>query len=135
MNLTDIKDTFAFLDSWEDKYRFIIDLGKELPELDDAERREKYLIRGCQSQVWFVPATSEAGALDLKLDSDAHIVRGLIALVMAAYNGRQPAEILSFDIDGLFDELELLQHLSPTRGNGLRAILAAIKEYAQNSIS
>ncbi len=135
MNLTDIRDTFAFLDSWEDKYRFIIDLGKELPELDAAERREEYLIRGCQSQVWFVPATSEAGTLDLKLDSDAHIVRGLIALVMAAYNGRQPAEILSFDIDGLFDELELLQHLSPTRGNGLRAMLAAIKEYAQNSIS
>ena len=72
MNLTDIKDTFAFLDSWEDKYRFIIDLGKELPELAGDERRDEYLIRGCQSQVWFVPATNAAGTLDLKLDSDAH---------------------------------------------------------------
>ncbi|MGA0839543.1 MAG: SufE family protein [Pseudomonadales bacterium] len=131
MTLDELKDTFAFLDSWEDKYRLVIDLGKDLPALPDSERQERNLVRGCQSQVWLVtrydPVTDR---LYLGLDSDAHIVRGLIAIVLAAYDGHSPRDILDFDIEALFKELDLVSHLSPTRGNGLRAMVARIRQAA-----
>lgn len=129
--LDEIRDAFAFFDTWEDKYRFVIDLGKALPQLPAEARTDAHLVRGCQSQVWlttrFDPAT---GTLHLALDSDAHIVRGLIAIVLAAYDGRTPDQILAFDIEGLFDELALLPHLSASRGNGLRAMVQRIREAA-----
>ena len=129
--LEDLRSAFAFFDSWEEKYRFIIDLGREVEPLPDAMRSEDNLVRGCQSQVW-LSATydAEANRLRLAIDSDAHIVRGLIAIVLAAYDGRTPAEILAFDIEALFDELQLLNHLSPTRGNGLRAMVGRVRETA-----
>ena len=97
----------------------------------DACRQEKYLVRGCQSQVWLIPRHDPAtDRVSLTIDSDAHIVRGLIAIVLAAYDEHTPGEILQFDIDGLFDELELLKHLSPTRGNGLRALIGRVREFA-----
>ena len=134
MTLDELKETFAFLDSWEDKYRLVIDLGKEVPALPAADRTEDHLVRGCQSQVWLVtrydPATDR---LHMALDSDAHIVRGLIAIVLAAYADRCPREILEFDIEGLFRELDLVSHLSPTRGNGLRAMVARIRQAATNT--
>ncbi|HAR31172.1 MAG TPA: Fe-S cluster assembly protein SufE [Gammaproteobacteria bacterium] len=134
MTLDELKETFAFLDSWEDKYRLVIDLGKEVPALPAADRTEDHLVRGCQSQVWLVtrydPATDR---LHMALDSDAHIVRGLIAIVLAAYADRSPREILEFDIEGLFRELDLVSHLSPTRGNGLRAMVARIRQAATNT--
>jgi len=131
MQLSELKETFSFFDTWEDKYRFVIDLGRDLPALDDGDKIEANLIRGCQSQVWMVAAYHEHdNRLTFRIDSDAHIVRGLIAIVLAAYNDRSPAEILAFDIEGLFDELQLLQHLSPTRGNGLRAMVARIRSTA-----
>jgi cysteine desulfuration protein SufE len=129
--LDDIREAFQLFDGWEDRYRFVIDLGKELPELADAERIDDNLVRGCQSQVWLIADyDADAGVMRLKLDSDAHIVRGLIAIVLAAYDGRSPRHIVDFDIEGLFDELDLLQHLSATRGNGLRAMVARIREVA-----
>ena len=130
--LEDLRSAFAFFDSWEEKYRFIIDLGREVAPLPDAMRSEDNLVRGCQSQVWLV-ATYDADSnhLRLAIDSDAHIVRGLIAIVLAAYDGRTPAEILAFDIEALFDELQLLNHLSPTRGNGLRAMVGRVRETAE----
>lgn len=132
MTLDDIRDAFRFFDSWEDKYRFVIDLGKSLPALPEAERVDANLVRGCQSQVWLVAQHDAAtGHLDIRLDSDAHIVRGLGAVVLAAYAGRTPEDILAFDIDGLFTELDLLSHLSPTRGNGLRAMVARIRDAAR----
>ena len=131
-SLDEIRDAFAFFDTWEDKYRFVIDLGKALPQLPAEARTDVHLVRGCQSQVWlttrFDPST---GTLHLALDSDAHIVRGLIAIVLAAYDGRTPDEILAFDIEGLFDELALLPHLSASRGNGLRAMVQRIREAAE----
>ena len=130
MTLDDIRDSFAFFDDWEDKYRFVIDLGKELPELDEAERTEANLVRGCQSQVWLTSEQRE-DRLHLSIDSDAHIVRGLISIVLAAYQDRTPAEILAFDIEALFEDLALLKHLSPTRGNGLRAMVNRIQETAR----
>lgn len=132
MHLDDIRDSFQFFDSWEDKYRFVIDLGRALPELAGEHRTEANLVRGCQSQVWLVTRFDPAsGTLHLELDSDAHIVRGLIAIVLAAYDGRTPAEILAFDIEGLFTELDLLPHLSLSRGNGLRAMVARVRDAAR----
>ena len=129
MDLAEIKDTFEFLDDWEDKYRFVIDLGKELPAMPDAAKTDENLVRGCQSQVWLQAELAD-GKLDLAMDSDAHIVRGLIAIVLAALNHRTPAETREFDMEGLFAELDLLSHLSPTRGNGLVAMISRIRDVA-----
>lgn len=131
-DLDEIRETFELFDDWEDKYRFLIELGKDLPAIEDAEKTEANLIRGCQSQVWLV-ADNQAGRLSLALDSDAHIVRGLSAVVLAALNNKTPHEILQFDVDALFAELDLLQHLSPTRGNGLRAMVAKIRQTAEQA--
>jgi len=127
--LEDIRDAFGFFDSWEDKYRFVIDLGRQLPALDAAERTDDRLVPGCQSQVWLITRLDD-GRLRLTMDSDAHIVRGLIAILLAAYQDRSPQEVVNFDIEGLFDELDLLSHLSPTRGNGLREMVSRIRQRA-----
>lgn len=130
MNLEDIKDTFQVLDDWEDKYRFIIDLGRDLPGLSDEQKIEEHIVRGCQSQVWLVATVAADGSLRLAMDSDAHIVRGLIGIVLAAFNNKTPNEILATDVNSLFEELKLLEHLSPTRGNGLLAMLQRINSLA-----
>lgn len=124
-----IVDDLSFFDSWEDRYRYIIDLGKSLPEFDESGRIDANLVRGCQSQVWL---TSEASNdhLYFQVDSDAHIVRGLLAIVLAAFQGRTAAEILAFDVDNYFARLHLLQHISPTRGNGLKAMVERIRTVA-----
>ena len=129
----DIIDNLGFFDSWEDRYRYIIDLGRELPELPAELRSDDRLVSGCQSQVW-IDVTDNAGTLALAVDSDAFIVKGLLAVVLAAYNHRAPQDILDFDIDAYFDELGLMQHLSPTRGNGLRAMVARIRDEAQRRV-
>ena len=128
MELSEIVESFEFLDDWEDKYRFVIDLGKSLPRMPEALKTDTSLVRGCQSQVWLHVQLQEDGTLLLQLDSDAHIVRGLIAIILAIYNRKPPAEILSIDIDGIFARLELVEHLSQTRGNGLVAMVAKIRE-------
>jgi cysteine desulfuration protein SufE len=125
----DIVETLGFFDDWEDRYRYIIDLGKSLPAMPEASRREELLVRGCQSQVW-LDWRERDGRLFFTIDSDALIVRGLIALVLAAFNGRTPRAILDFDIDGYFARLDLLKHLSPTRGNGLRAMVQRMRDVA-----
>jgi cysteine desulfuration protein SufE len=135
-SLDEIREAFELFDSWEDKYRFVIDLGKELPAMNPAWQNEQTLVRGCQSQVWLVAEHDpDTGLMQLHLDSDAHIVRGLIAIVLAAYQRRTPGEILDFDIEGLFASLDLLKHLSPTRGNGLRAMVNRIREEAASALS
>lgn len=132
MDLQELKETFEFFDDWEDKYRFVIDLGKELPGMPDAQKNEANLIRGCQSQVWLTYVTTEDGRLQFNMDSDAFIVRGLISIVLCAVNDQSPRDILAFDIEGLFADLELLQHLSITRGNGLRAMVERIQNIARD---
>jgi cysteine desulfuration protein SufE len=129
INSEDILDTLGFFDSWEDRYKYIIDLGKELPPLPDEFHTEDRLVRGCQSQVWIETALQD-GKLQIAVDSDAFIVKGLLGIVLAAYNNKRPEEILAFDIDAYFDSLELMNHLSPTRGNGLRAMVARIRDIA-----
>ncbi|GAB5413602.1 MAG: cysteine desulfurase sulfur acceptor subunit CsdE [Congregibacter sp.] len=130
----DILETLGFFDSWEDRYRYIIDLGKELPEMPGDLRTDDRLVRGCQSQVW-IDVRREGGRLEMLVDSDAFIVKGLLAVVLAAYNNKTPADILAFDVDDYFESLGLMQHLSPTRGNGLRAMVARIREAAVDASS
>ena len=125
----DILDTLGFFDSWEDRYKYIIDLGRELPPLRESLRTEDRLVRGCQSQVW-IDTRLEDGRLQLAVDSDAFIVKGLLGVILAAYNNKTPEQILAFDIDSYFERLDLLSHLSPTRGNGLRAMVSRIREIA-----
>ncbi|WLD57427.1 SufE family protein [Salinispirillum sp. LH 10-3-1] len=125
----DIIDALSFFDSWEDRYKYIIDLGKELPALDDAYKTDDFIVRGCQSKVWLVPQR-EGDKIIFAADSDAFIVKGLLAVVLAAYNGKTSSEIRSFDIEAYFDELNLLKHLSATRGNGLRAMVQRIQDFS-----
>jgi cysteine desulfuration protein SufE len=129
MTLDELVETFGFFDDWEDKYRFIIDLGKDLGGLAESDKTDAHLIRGCQSQVWLTHKTA-ADRLTFQMDSDAHIVRGLIAVVLVIVDGRKASEIQQLDIEGVFGQLDLLAHLSVTRGNGLRAMVARIKEVA-----
>lgn len=126
-SLDEIRDAFQFFDSWEDKYRFVIDLGKSLVNMPDAWKTEANLVRGCQSQVWLVARYDADGdQLQLVIDSDAFIVRGLVAIVLAAYQNQSPRQIIGFDIEALFAELALLTHLSASRGNGLRAMVTRV---------
>ena len=133
MTKTDeIIDTLSFFDSWEDRYKYMIDLGKSLPEMDSRLKIDERLVPGCQSQVWIDPQFTQ-GKFEFCVDSDAHIVRGLLAIVMAAYNHKTPEEILEFDIDNYFRKLDLIKHLSPTRGNGLQAMVEKIKQLAETA--
>lgn len=125
----DIIDALAFFDDWEDRYKYIIDLGRELPAMPAALHTDERKIRGCQSQVW-IDTALDNGRLQLAVDSDAFIVKGLLGVVLAAYNAKTPAEVLAFDIDAYFEQLDLLSHLSPSRGNGLRAMVARIRGIA-----
>ncbi len=128
----DILDTLGFFDDWEERYKYIIDLGKQLPVMSDSKKTEQYLLRGCQSQVW-IDSELNNGVLNFEADSDAHIVRGLLGVVLAAYNHKTPADILAFDIDDYFARIDLVKHLSPTRGNGLRAMVQRIQDTARNA--
>lgn len=129
--IKDVTEDFEFLDDWEERYAYIIDMGKQLPEFPDDERREGNYVHGCQSQVWLTHYLDEAsGKLYLLIDSDAMIVRGLAAIILIALNGREPRELLTTDIDELFEQLDLFRHISPTRGNGLRAMVGKIRDIA-----
>ena len=129
--LDDVLEDFDFLDDWEERYAYIIDLGKQLPAFPDDERLEKNFVHGCQSQVWLIHHyDDESGKLFLLIDSDAMIVRGLAAIILVALNGKTPRELLATDIDELFERLDLFRHISPTRGNGLRAMVGKIRDIA-----
>jgi len=128
----EIVEDLEFLDDWEARYQYIIDLGKQLPTLSEEKKLPEYKVKGCQSDVWLI-ADKQGEKLTFEVDSDAIIVRGLLALVMAAYEKKTPAEITAFDIDGYFSALDLERHISPTRGNGLRAIVNNIRTLATHA--
>jgi cysteine desulfuration protein SufE len=126
----DIADTFAFLDDWEDRYRHVIDLGRAMPPLDEAFRVPAFKVEGCASQVWLRPMIA-GGRFDFQGDSDAMIVRGLIAILHALYAGRPVAEVPAVDATGELARLGLNDHLSSQRSNGLRAMVDRIRAVAQ----
>lgn len=124
--IEDLVENFSLFEDWEERYRYLIDLGRELPPMDEALKTDETLVRGCTSRVWMVIGT-DGGRLHFVADSDAHIVRGLVALLMAAYQDVPLSEIASVDIDGLFERIGLSQNLSPNRRNGFFAMVEKIK--------
>jgi cysteine desulfuration protein SufE len=125
--LKELAETFELLGDWEERYRYIIDLGRQLEKLPAAERNERNKVQGCASQVWLVTRRGPDGALIFQGDSDAHIVRGLIAILLNFYNGRTPAEIIAFDAPLAFVRLGLRKHLSRQRVNGLASMVERIR--------
>jgi cysteine desulfuration protein SufE len=130
-SLSDLVDDFAAFDDWEDRYRYVIDLGRDLPGLTPEERTEQNRVRGCASQVWLV-AERSGECVNFRADSDAHIVRGLIAILLALYSGRTADEILAFDAKAAFEELGLMGALSQQRTNGLFAMVERIRRIASD---
>lgn len=118
---------------WEEKYRQVIQWGKILPKMPDELKSEQITVAGCESVVWLLGEQHDEKWF-FCVDSDARIVRGLIALVMASFDGATTEEVLTFDVEGYFQELGLIQHLSPSRGNGLKAIVDSIKEQVNQSL-
>lgn len=129
-NIQDMIEDFAFLEDWEDRYTHVIDMGKNLAPLDAAERNPATKVNGCVSQVWLV-SEFENGLLVFRGDSDAHIVKGLVAVTLAIFSGRMPQDILALDAEAILKKLDLSEHLSPQRSNGLKAMIARIKSEAQ----
>ncbi len=129
----EIAETFALLDDWEDRYRHVIELGKAMPPLPEALRVPAAKVDGCASQVWIVPAIAGRGPaarFDFRGESDAMIVRGLVAILHALYAGRTVAEVLAVDAAGALGRLGLSEHLSAQRSNGLRAMVERIRRLA-----
>jgi cysteine desulfuration protein SufE len=129
--LRDLADEFELLGDWEERYRYVIELGRELAPLSEAERSEANKVRGCASQVWLVTEPGADGTVRFRGDSDAHIVRGLIAILLRLFSGRPAAEILAFDTKGAFDQLGLTGALSSQRSNGLASMVARIRRDAE----
>lgn len=133
MDISDIRNDFAFLDDWEDKYRYVIELGKQLPEMPDAAKTDANKVRGCVSQVWLATHKND-GRLQFEGDSDAMIVRGLVAILFAIYQDRTPQEILDTNAGEVFGELGLKEHLTPQRSNGFASMVERIHADARSSI-
>ena len=129
--LTELADEFELLGDWEERYRYVIELGKELAPLSDAERTDENKVRGCASQVWMVTERQADGTLNFRGDSDAHIVRGLIAILLRLYSGHAPAEILAFDAKAAFERLGLSGALSSQRSNGLASMVVRVRRDAE----
>jgi cysteine desulfuration protein SufE len=135
MSFAELAENFALFDDWEDRYRYLIDLGRKLPPFPDALKTEANKVRGCMSQVWMVPGhpPGDSARFAFAADSDAHIVKGLIAVLGTLFSGKTPAEIGAIDTEAAFRILGLDQHLSPSRRNGLVSMVEKIKGYAQAS--
>ncbi len=130
MKTEELIENFEFLDSWEDKYKYIIELGEKLDPLAEEFHTPDWQVKGCQSQVWLVPQKQNNGTLKFIGDSDAMIVKGLIAIVLMIYNNKSAEEIKSIIINDIFSQLGLQEHLTPSRRNGLEAMVEKIKHYA-----
>ncbi|WP_439637399.1 SufE family protein [Oceanicaulis sp.] len=124
-------DEFDFLGDWEERYRYLIEMGQALPGLPEAERTDDTRVKGCVSQVWMVIDDGPDHALELRGDSDAHIVKGLVALLSRLYDGRSPQEALSIDPKEVLGRIGLAEHLSPQRSNGLASMIKRIQAEAQ----
>lgn len=139
MAIDDILENFALLDEWDDRYRYIIELGRGLEPLPEDVRTDANKVQGCASQVWLgtrvKPGAASGPVLTFVGDSDAHIVRGLIAILFALYSGKGARDILAIDPVSVFDKLGLREHLTPQRSNGLRSMVERIKFDARNALA
>lgn len=132
LSFAELAENFALLDDWEDRYRYVIDLGRKLPPFPEALKTDALKVRGCMSQVWLMPgrAANDNSRFAFAADSDAHIVKGLIAVLAILFSGKTPAEVAATDAEAALRDLGLEQHLSPSRRNGLVAMVAKIKAHA-----
>lgn len=130
-----LKTTFEMLPDWEERYRFIIDLGRKLEPLTDTERNEDTRVRGCMSQVWLVADDAADDKLHFRGDSDAHIVRGLIGVLLMIFSDRTPQEITDTDIQAIFADLNLEQHITMNRRNGLYSMVERIQQSAEQRLA
>jgi cysteine desulfuration protein SufE len=138
MTIDDIRDNFALLDDWDDRYRYVIELGRTLTPMSEAEHSAANKVQGCASQVWLSRQIERAGdeaVLTYLGDSDAHIVRGLIAILLTLYSGRTPQQILATDAVAVFDEFGFREHLTPQRSNGLRSMIERIRTDAREALA
>ena len=139
MTIDDIRENFALLDDWDDRYRYVIELGRTLEPMPEAEHSLANKVQGCASQVWLSKRIERNGpgepVLKYRGDSDAHIVRGLIAILLTLYSGHTPQQILSTDAIAVFDELGFREHLTPQRSNGLRAMVERIRADARATLA
>ena len=137
--IDDIVGNFELLDQWDDRYRYVIELGRTLPPLADEAHTEANKVRGCASQVWLLTHVKPDGGagptLTFEGDSDAHIVRGLIAILFALYSGKRAKEILDIDAEALFHKLGLRENLTPQRSNGLRSMVERIRAEAKSALA
>ena len=135
--LDEIRENFSLLDDWEDRYRYVIELGKQVPDLPDSEKTAENKVQGCASQVWLVShAGSEADpVMTFEGDSDAHIVRGLVAIVLAIYSGKHASEVAAIDAIDTFNAIGLVEHLSSQRANGLRSMVNRIREEGAKALT
>jgi len=137
--IDDIVENFELLDQWDDRYRYVIELGRALPPLADEAHTEANKVRGCASRVWLITHVKPDGAagptLTFEGDSDAHIVRGLIAILFALYSGKRAKEILDIDPEAMFERLGLRENLTPQRSNGLRAMVERIRAEAKAALA
>ena len=131
-----IRDDFSLLEEWEDRYRYVIELGEALPPFPDSARDDAHKVRGCVSQVWLLTdrAAGEDPVIRFQGDSDAHIVRGLVAIMLALFSGRRASEILAIDAEELLRALGLDEHLTPQRANGLRSMVKRIRQDAETAL-
>jgi cysteine desulfuration protein SufE len=132
--LEQIIDDFSFLDDWEDRYRYVIELGKALPDLPQDKRTPENKVQGCASQVWLVThivGNPDDPVMTFEGDSDAHIVRGLVAIALATYSGKHASEIVALDAIDVFGKIGLVEHLSTQRANGLRSMIKRIRDEAR----
>jgi cysteine desulfuration protein SufE len=139
MKLDEIRDNFTLLDDWDDRYRYVIELGRTLAPMPEAEHSAANKVQGCASQVWlskqFDRSAGDEPRLNYLGDSDAHIVRGLIAILLTLYSGQTPREILATDAIAVFDEFGFREHLTPQRSNGLRAMVERIRSDARQALA
>jgi len=133
MDIQELIENFELFDDWEDKYRYLIDLGEHLPQLPPELHSEEWKVSGCQSQVWLVPAIVEENGqklINFRGDSDAAIVKGIIAIVLSIFTHKTPQQIKEIEVENIFAKLGLSEHLSPSRRNGLGAMTEKIRYYA-----
>jgi cysteine desulfuration protein SufE len=138
LTIDEIVDNFSFLDDWDDRYRYLIELGRMLEPLPEAAHTDANKVRGCASQVWLETHVDRSGpepVVRFLGDSDAHIVRGLVALVLALYSGRPASEIVATDAMDLFRKLGLSEHLTPQRSNGVRSMVERIRRDAAAALA
>lgn len=139
MTINDIRENFELLDDWDDRYRYVIELGRTLDPMPQAEHSAANKVQGCASQVWLSKRIERNGpgepVLKYRGDSDAHIVRGLIAILLTLYSGHTPQQILSTDAVAVFDEFGFREHLTPQRSNGLRAMVERIRADARATLA